>query len=87
MTEFSIYADAAVQIQEILGAARHHTDCERVIDLVRRALLEQRYEIGRALRAEARAFRDGDLETGNSALTFDGGLRRGARIAENGGRR
>lgn len=86
MTEFSIYADAAVSIQAILGDAKHHPDCERVIHLVRKALLEQRYEIGRALRAEARAFRNGELETGNSALTFDGGLRRAARIAENGGR-
>lgn len=87
MTDFAVLADTALRIEAILGTAEHHPDVTRVIDLVQKALVTQRYEIGRAIRAEARAFRRGELPIGNTAITFDAGLRRAARIAEDGGRR
>lgn len=89
MSDFGILADTTLKIEKILGQAKHHPDVGRVVDLVQSALVAQRYEIGRAIRAEARAFRRDGLSSvpGNSSITYDGGLRRAARIAEDGGRR
>jgi hypothetical protein len=72
-------------IEEVLGRADQNPDVAVIVDLVRVTLTFQRREIARRLRAEARAFQCGQLETGNGRLTYDGALRRAARIAERGG--
>jgi hypothetical protein len=87
VSDFAILADTTLEIEAILGRAEHHPDVTRVIDLVQKALVTQRYDIARAIRAEAAAYKRGELPTRNAAITFDGGLRRAARIAESGGRR
>lgn len=88
MSDFGILADTASKIEAILGTAEHHPDAGRIIDLVQASLVAQRYAIGRAIRAEARAFQSGQWSVhGNVSVTFDGGLRYAARIAEEAGRR
>lgn len=75
--------DAAIdRIEHILGP-RTHPDCASIIVVVAHALDAQAAFIAQQSRREAIAFKRGDRsQAGNQQLTYDGGLRRAARIAD-----
>jgi hypothetical protein len=73
---------AVYRIEQILGP-REHPNVQAVIGVVRDALSSQARFIAHEARREAAAFqRDHVPSSGNVSLTYDGGLRRAARIAE-----
>lgn len=73
--------DAAIwHIEQILGP-REHPDCEAVIQVVANALRDQRWFIGHLIRCEAAAFRRGQMPNTRQQITYDGGLRRAAKLA------
>lgn len=76
------FTAAVYRIEQILGP-RAHPDVAAVIDVIRDALDGQSRFIAHLARCEAAAFRRGELsQAPNQQLTYDGGLRRGARIAD-----
>jgi hypothetical protein len=81
VTGAALYA-ATAHIKHILGP-RTHPDVKAVIQVVADALAAQRRATAAAIRREAAAFRRSEATApGNQQLTYDGGLRRAARIAE-----
>lgn len=76
---------AANAIEDRLGP-RAHPDVQFVLDILHAALYGQRARIARQLRREATEFkRDGiyyQRGHGRSSLTYDGGLRRAARVID-----
>lgn len=85
-TPDAILADASEQMWMALDPVMH-TNTEmhaHALDVLRVALVKQRRLIARQLRSEAAAYRRRDYSTipANQQLTYDGALRRAARIAE-----
>ncbi len=75
--------DAAIQDIELILGPRVHPDVERIIDVVAHALDAQAAFIAQQARREATAYKRGERsQAGNQQLTYDGGLRRAARIAD-----
>lgn len=86
MRDTDILGMTQERIEDRLGRAEHHPDCAYIVDLVRVALLAQRRQITKRIRAEERAIRrDPGRLSGRITLTFSGGLRHAARIAERDG--
>jgi hypothetical protein len=86
MRDADILGMTQERIEDRLGRAQHHPDVAYVVDLVRVALLAQRRLIAKRIRAEERAIlRDPGRLSGRISLTFMGGLRHAARIAERAG--
>lgn len=83
-TPASILADAAEQMWMALDPVMHTNTVmhEHALDVLRVALAKQRRLIARRLRSEANAYRWAHVSPSNQRLTYDGGLRRAARITE-----
>lgn len=74
------YEGAAARIEHILGP-REHPDVQAVLDVLADALDGQRRHIARQLRSEAAAYQRGVMPGAGQELTYDGGLRRAAKVA------
>jgi hypothetical protein len=85
-TPASILADASEQMWMALDPVTHTNTVmhEHALDVLRIALAKQRRLIARQLRSEAAAYRRRDYSAipANQQLTYDGAVRRAARITE-----